>query len=74
MTGVQTCALPISRDDSTGAFVNVCVPLHILLVVVPKPREIAGFAPPVERTGYVPVTDTTPPADVLVAINSKNKG
>lgn len=37
-------------------------------LVVPNANEIAGVLPPVDCTGYVPVTEVTPPEEVVVAI------
>jgi hypothetical protein len=54
------------REPNIGAFVKVCVPAQVLLVVVPNARE--RVTPPVAEdacTGYVPVSEVTP---VLVMV------
>ncbi len=43
------------------ALPKVCSPAQVLEVVVPKAREITGVVPPVDWTGYVPVTEVTVP-------------
>ena len=61
-------AMRPEKVERTGALVNVCVPPQVLDVVVPKATESVGVAPPDETIGQVPLTATTPPAEVEVAM------